>query len=224
MNILEDISMNIVKGHINSNSPYPPELKGQPGVRELVQKAVDEKLDISRILKEGLIAGMEEVGNRFSAGQFFVPEMLVSAQAMKSGLKILEPFFTAEQNHKLGIVIIGTVKGDLHDIGKNLVGMILEGGGFNVIDLGINVPPEKFVEKAQEFPEAVIGMSALLTTTVGSMKATVELLRAQGLTNRVIIGGAAVSERFASEIRAEGYTRDAAKAVPLIKSLLNIDY
>ncbi|MGE5430758.1 MAG: corrinoid protein [Syntrophomonadaceae bacterium] len=222
MGILEEISNCVIKGHSNQQSPYPPEMQGQAGVSELVQKALDEYFEVGHILKEGLIRGMDEVGKKFSAGECFVPEMLVSAQAMKAGLKLLEPYLKGEDTKKVGTVIIGTVKGDMHDIGKNLVGMILEGGGFEVIDLGINTPIERFVEKAKEYPNAVIGMSALLTTTISNMKLVVEALRTNGLNNKVIIGGAAVSQKFMEEIKADAYSRDAAKAVPIVKELLGI--
>ncbi|HEX2962226.1 MAG TPA: corrinoid protein [Ignavibacteriales bacterium] len=222
MGILEEISNCIIKGHANQQSPYPPEMQGQEGVSELVQKALDEDIEVGLILREGLIQGMDEIGKKFSAGECFVPEMLVSAQAMKLGMKVLEPYLKGDETRKVGTVIIGTVKGDMHDIGKNLVGMILEGGGFEVIDLGINTPVEKFVQKAKEHPTAVIGMSALLTTTIGNMKLVVEALRSEGLSNKVIIGGAAVSRKFMEEIKADAYSRDAAKAVALVRELLGV--
>jgi 5-methyltetrahydrofolate--homocysteine methyltransferase len=222
MGILEDISNSIVKGHVSQQSPYPPEMQGKDGVIELVEKALAEDIEVGLILKEGLIRGMDEIGRKFSSGECFVPEMLVSAQAMKAGLKHLEPFLKGEEKRKMGTVILGTVKGDMHDIGKNLVGMILEGGGFEVIDLGINTPVDKFVSKAKENPNAVIGMSALLTTTIGNMKLVVEALRSEGLNNKVVIGGAAVSQKFMEEIKADAYSRDAAKAVAIVKELLGI--
>ncbi|HEX2866945.1 MAG TPA: corrinoid protein [Ignavibacteriales bacterium] len=222
MGILEEISNSIVKGHANIQSPYPPDMQGKKGVTELVQDALNENVEVALILNEGLISGMDEIGQKFSAGECFVPEMLVSAQAMKAGLKLLEPYLKGEGVKKIGTVIIGTVKSDMHDIGKNLVGMILEGGGFEVIDLGTNTPIEKFVRKAKEHPNAVIGMSALLTTTIGNMKLVVEALRAEGLNNKIIIGGAAVSQKFMEEIKADAYSRDAARAVPIVKELLGI--
>ncbi|MCU7496655.1 MAG: cobalamin-binding protein [Ignavibacteria bacterium] len=197
-------------------------MQGKDGVIELVEKALAEDIEVGLILKEGLIRGMDEIGRKFSSGECFVPEMLVSAQAMKAGLKHLEPFLKGEEKRKMGTVILGTVKGDMHDIGKNLVGMILEGGGFEVIDLGINTPVDKFVSKAKENPNAVIGMSALLTTTIGNMKLVVEALRSEGLNNKVVIGGAAVSQKFMEEIKADAYSRDAAKAVAIVKELLGI--
>lgn len=222
MSILEQIKENVIKGHSDIDSKYPPELVGTPGVKELVQSALEDGIDVSLILKEALIAGMDVVGERFSNGEIFVPEMLISAQSMKAGMKVMEHLLVGARAESLGTVILGTVKGDMHDIGKNLVGMILEGGGFKVVDLGVNAPPEKFIAKAKEFPEAVIGLSALLTTTIGNMKVTIDALRNAGMHNKVIIGGAAVSEKFASEIQADGFSRDAAKAVPMVKGLMGI--
>lgn len=222
MSLIDEIKENVIRGHIDINAGYPPDLKETPGVKDLVQKAVDDGVPVSSILKEGLISGMEVVGKKFSDGEYFVPDMLLSAQAMKSGMHILEPLLKGEDSKKLGTVIIGTVKGDMHDIGKNLVRMMLEGGGFEVIDLGINTAPEKFVEKAKEHPDAVVGMSALLTTTMENMRISIKALRDNGLNNKVIIGGAATSQKFADEIKADGFTRDAAQSVSLVKRLMGI--
>lgn len=220
MSIIDEIKENVVRGHLDANSKYPPDLKDKPGVKDLIQKALDDQIDVSKLLREGLIAGMELVGEKFSNGEYFVPDMLLSAQAMKSGMQLLEPLLKGEDTKKTGIVIIGTVKGDMHDIGKNLVKMMLEGGGFQVIDLGINTPPEKFIEKAKEYPHAIIGMSALLTTTMENMRVSIKALRDNRLQNKVIIGGAATSQKFADEIKADGFTRDAAQSVQLVKKLL----
>ncbi|MDO8549360.1 MAG: corrinoid protein [Ignavibacteria bacterium] len=222
MNLIEEIKENVIRGHIDLNSKYPPDLAGKPGVKDLVQKAIDEMIPASKVLNESLITGMEMVGKKFSDGEYFVPDMLLSAQAMKSGMQIIEPLLKSEDSKKIGTVIIGTVKGDMHDIGKNLVRMMLEGGGFEVIDLGINTPPEKFIETAKKYPNAIIGMSALLTTTMENMRISIEALRANGLNNKVIIGGAAASQRFADEIHADGFTRDAAQSVQLVKRLMGL--
>ncbi len=222
MSIIDEIKENVIRGHIDVNSKYPPDLKETPGVRDLVNKAVGDGTPVGAILREGLIAGMEVVGKKFSDGEYFVPDMLLSAQAMKAGMQILEPLLKGEDTKKLGTVIIGTVKGDMHDIGKNLVRMMLEGGGFEVIDLGINTPPEKFIEKAKQYPDAVIGMSALLTTTMENMRISIKALRDNGLDNKVIIGGAAASQKFADEIKADGFTRDAAQSVYLVKKLMGL--
>jgi len=220
MNLLEEIKENVIRGHIDSNAKYPADFLGNPGVKDLVQKAIDQNIPASKILNESLIAGMEAVGKKFSDGEYFVPDMLLSAQAMKSGMQILEPLLKGEDSKKIGTIILGTVKGDMHDIGKNLVRMMLEGGGFEVIDLGINTPPEKFIGAAKKYPDAVIGMSALLTTTMENMRVSIEALRDCGLNNKVIIGGAATSQKFADEIHADGFTRDAAQSVQLVKRLI----
>lgn len=222
MSLIEEIKDNVVVGRLDGNSPYPPDRVGTPGVKDLVQKAIDEGVPVGDILRQGLIAGMEQIGNKFSAGECFVPEMLISARAMKGGLQLLEPHLVGQNVEKLGTIIMGTVQGDMHDIGKNLVSMMLEGGGFKVIDVGIDTAPEKFIEAARENPKAIIGMSALLTTTMTNMKTTIESLRAAGCENQVIIGGAAVSQSFANEIGASGFSTDAAKVVPLVKDLLKI--
>lgn len=218
--ILEDICRNIVRGHIDAQSQYPSEFRGKPGVKELVRKALEANIEAFRILEEGLISGMDIVGEKFSTGIYFVPDLLVSAQAMKSGVEILKPLLMGNKVKAAGTIILGTVKGDMHDIGKNLVGLILEGGGFEVIDLGTDTPAETFVKKARDYPDAAVGMSALLTTTMENMRVVVEALRSRGLRNRVIVGGAAVSQRFADEIDADAYCRDASLAVPLVKKLL----
>lgn len=218
-NLLEEIRECVVKGHIDINSQHPTEMKNLPGVKELVESAIQDKKDVSMVLKEGLIAGMEIVGKKYSNGEYFVPEMILSAQSMKAGLKVLEPYLSEKISRGEGTVILGTVKGDRHDIGKNLAAIMLEGGGFRVIDLGIDTPVESFVQRAKEYPDAVIGMSALLSTTMVYMKVVIDALRSMKLPNKVIIGGAAVSQRFADEINADLYAKDASLAVPLIKSI-----
>lgn len=219
MNLIEQIRESIIKGHSEASSPFPPDMAGKPGVKELVHTAVNENLDIELIVNDGMIAAMEIVGERFTAGEIYVPEMLISAQAMKAGMVILEPLLTEIKSSSKGTFIIGTVQGDMHDIGKNLVGMMLEGGGYRVIDLGIDAAPEKFIEAAREHPDAVIGMSALLTTTMENMRSTIQELRKVDCRNKVIIGGAAVSKQFSEEIGADGYAKEAPQAVPLVKEL-----
>jgi 5-methyltetrahydrofolate--homocysteine methyltransferase len=222
MSLIEQIREVVIKGHINAQSKYPSELEGKAGVEELVQQAVEQKLDVAAVLHQGLISGMDVVGEKFSRGEYFVPEMLFSAKAMKAGLAILRPHMVDEASMTIGKVILGTVQGDMHDIGKNLVGMMLEGAGFEVIDLGINTPAEKFVETARQNPEAVVGMSALLTITMEKMKNVIQLLKSKGLKNKVIIGGAPVTQNFATQIGAEGYAPDASQAVIKTKELLGI--
>jgi 5-methyltetrahydrofolate--homocysteine methyltransferase len=222
MSLLQQIKEVVIMGHINAQSRYPTELEGKPGVEELVRQAVEQKLDLAVVLHQGLIAGMDVVGEKFSKGEYFVPEMLFSAKAMKAGLAILSPHLINTEDLTVGKVILGTVQGDMHDIGKNLVGMMLEGAGFEVIDLGINTPPEKFLQAAQKHPEAVVGMSALLTITMGKMKDVIELLKSKGIKNKVIIGGAPVTQNFAAQIGAQGYAPDASQAVIKTKELLGI--
>ena len=222
MSLLEEIKENVVRGHINKDSNYPPDLKGKSGVEDLVEEAISQNLDVGEILHNGLIGGMDIVGEKFSNGEYFVPEMLFSAKAMKSGLKLLRPHLVEEKISTLGTIIIGTVEGDMHDIGKNLVSMMLEGGGFEVVDLGVNTSVEKFIAALQEHPDAIIGMSALLTITMEKMRDVIDAIEAKGLNNKIFIGGAPVTERYAEEIGAHGYAPDASRAVKKAKELLEI--
>ena len=163
---------------------------------------------------------MVEVGERFSAGELFVPEMLMAAQAMKAGLELLKPHLGEGQGQSKGTVVIGTVKGDLHDIGKNLVSMMMEGAGFEVVDLGVDVESEAFVKTAAEKSADVIALSALLTTTMPAMESTVKAVKEAGMATRTIIGGAPVTQAFAEQIGADGYSADAPGAVKLVKQLV----
>jgi 5-methyltetrahydrofolate--homocysteine methyltransferase len=186
----------------------------------LVQQHLDEGKDAADILDNGLIAAMDVVGAQFSAGELFIPEMLVCAEAMQEGLALLKPLLVAGASGGKGTVVMGAVKGDLHDIGKNLVVLMLEGAGFNVVDLGTDVAPDDFVAAASEHEADVIGMSALLVTTMPHMKITVEKLRAAGLATKAIVGGAPLTQSYADEIAADGYASDAPGAVLLCKSLV----
>jgi 5-methyltetrahydrofolate--homocysteine methyltransferase len=190
-------------------------------VRELTQAELDAGTDIQTILNDGLIGAMDEVGQKFSEGILFVPEMLMAAQAMKAGLAILKPHLTEEMSHSKGTVVIGTVKGDLHDIGKNLVAMMMEGAGLTVIDLGVDVDAEKFVEAAKDNQADVVALSALLTTTMPSMETTVKAIKEAGLSTKSIIGGAPVTEAYAKQIGADGHSDDAPGAVDLVRRLVN---
>lgn len=178
-----------------------------------VKQALDEGVEATTILERGLIAGMRVVGERFARNEIFVPEVLVSARAMKAGLAHLEPIFSACGIEPVARVVLGTVKGDIHDIGKNLVGMMLRGAGFAVIDLGVNTKLEAFLEAIRTHRPAIVGMSALLTTTMGQMKSNIEAFRAAGLDVKVMVGGAPVSEEYARKIGADGYGRNAQEAV-----------
>ena len=187
-----------------------------------VRAAMEAGQPVASILNEALIAAMKEVGERFERQDFYVPEMLVAARAMQAGLTILKPHLVQAGVPAAGKVVIGTVKGDLHDIGKSLVGMMLEGAGFEVIDLGTDVGPEKFGEAVRTHKPQLMGMSALLTTTMQNMKSTIEALEDLGVRNqvKVMVGGAPVTDVFAKEIGADGYAPDASRAVTLAKSLL----
>ncbi len=190
-------------------------------VADLVQQALDKGMPPQQILSEGLIAGMDQVGKDFKAGELFVPEVLVAARAMHAGMDVLRPLLAATGVPSAGKYVIGTVKGDLHDIGKNLVKMMIEGAGFEVIDLGTDVPAEKFVAAVREHQPRLVGMSALLTTTMVNMKGTIEALQEAGLRNsvKVMVGGAPVTEAFAQSIGADAYSPDAASAVDVARRL-----
>ena len=195
-----------------------------PKVKSMTEEAVSEGVDAQKILHEALIPAMAEVGRRMKAQEFYVPEVLIAARAMQWGLGVLKPHLVDSGMESMGKVAIGTVKSDLHDIGKNLVGMLLEGAGFEVIDLGTDVSPEKFVAAVKEQGANVIGMSALLTTTMPNMKKTVDALKEAGLREqvKVMIGGAPVTQRYADEIGADAYAPDASTAVDKAKEQLGI--
>jgi len=186
---------------------------------EAVQEAIDAGVDTSVILNEGLIGAMDEVGRQFSAGTLFVPEMLMAANVMKIGLDMIKPLLKGDSSGR-GIVIIGTVAGDRHDIGKNLVSMMMEGAGFEVTDLGIDVPAEKFIEVAKEKNADLICLSALLTTTMAAMGETVAAIKSSGLPVKTMVGGAPVGQDFANDIGADGYAPDAGEAVMLGRNLM----
>ncbi len=190
--------------------------------KRLTQEALDAGESAETILKEGFISAMDRIGVKFKNGEVYIPEVLIAARAMHAGMAILKPILSKSTGTMAGKVLIGTVKGDLHDIGKNLVVMMLEGGGFDVVDLGIDVPADKFVEAIKIHQPQVVGLSALLTTTMREMKTTIEVIEKAGLRNQVkmIVGGAPLTEKFAREIGADGYAPDAASAVDVVKSLL----
>ncbi len=192
-------------------------------VAGLVQEALDEGASADEILNVGMIGAMGIVGEKFKNNEIFVPEMLIAARAMKKGIEVLTPALKASGAEPIGRLILGTVAGDLHDIGKNLVGMMIEGAGFEVIDLGVDVPAEKFIETMKENPDVkIVALSALLTTTMPALKDTVDAIVAAGLrdTVKIMIGGAPVTQAFADEIGADGYSEDAASAAALAKKLL----
>lgn len=202
---------------------YEAIVEGQAtDAKNKVQEALDAGLDPATILNEGMIAAMREVGQRFETGKYYVPEMLISARAMKTGMALLEPRLKQAKVQSAGKVVAGTVKGDLHDIGKNLVCMMLQGAGFEIVDLGTNVTPEKFTAVVQKDGPSLVAMSALLTTTMPAMKDTIEALKRAGVRDqvKVIVGGAPVTEEFAREIGADGFAQDASRAVTVAKTLV----
>lgn len=206
MSLIQEISEFLQKGRAKN-------------VKTLVQQALDEGMDPKEILNEGLLSGMMTIGAKFKANEVFVPEVLVAARAMNAGLAILEPKLIEIGNEPIGKVVIGTVKGDLHDIGKNLVAMMLKGAGFEIIDAGVDVAPETFIEKAEEVGADIICMSALLTTTMPNMGDLIEELKNRGLRDKyiVMVGGAPLNGSFAEEIGADYYTPDAATAAEVAK-------
>ena len=209
MEILTDIAKNVIAGNDEE-------------VAEEVAQAIQSEVPTIEILDDGLIAGMNVVGERFRKHEMFLPEVLLSARAMTAGVSLLKPLLIAEEVPSRGKVVLGSVQGDLHDIGKNLVGIMLEGAGFEVVDLGIDVPPENFIDAAIAEDASVIGLSSLLTTTMGLMKGVVELVGERGLTEqvKVIVGGAPLSEEFAQSIGADSYGYDAANAVEKVMALM----
>lgn len=197
--------------------------EGEDGdVADLVQRSLDEGISPAEILQDGLIAGMDQVGRDFKAGDLYVPEVLIAARAMHAGMNILRPLLAQGQVPVAGKYLIGTVKGDLHDIGKNLVRMMLEGAGFEMVDLGTDASPEVFVEAVRKHGKSIVGMSALLTTTMVQMKTTIDALQEAGLrdTVKIMIGGAPVTAAYAQQIGADAYAPDAASAVDIARDLV----
>jgi 5-methyltetrahydrofolate--homocysteine methyltransferase len=207
--ILQEIATNLYNGNA-------------PKTKELVQKALDEGMGPGEVLTGGMVAGMDEVGKDFKAGELFVPEVLIAARAMHAGMDVLKPLLAESDVPSAGKFVVGTVKGDLHDIGKNLVKMMVEGGGFEVVDLGVDVSPDAYVAAVREHKPDIMGMSALLTTTMTSMKDIIEALQEAGLRDsvKVMIGGAPVTDAYAKEIGADGYAPDAASAVDVARALI----
>ena len=207
--VLEQMAAAVIEGNVDA-------------MEDLTQDALDEDLGAKDILDNGLMVGMDHVGKEFKAGNMFVPEVLRSAKAMKTSMVILQPLLSAAEAKAVGKVLLGTVKGDLHDIGKNLVGMMCEGAGFEVQDLGTDVEPDQFLDAIKEFEPDIVGMSALLTTTMRAMGDTVKAIEEAGLRDqvKVMIGGAPVTQRFADDIGADGYAPNAASASDLAKKFV----
>ncbi len=187
---------------------------------QITKSALKEGTAAKRILEDGLIAGMDVIGSRFKKNEVYIPEVLIAARAMKMAMELLAPALAKAGVKPVGKFLIGTVQGDLHDIGKNLVAMMLKGAGFEVTDLGVDIGPEKFVERAKTTRSQLIGLSALLTTTMPSMEKTIKALRAAGVTAKIMIGGAPVTQGYADKVGADGYAPDAASAVDVAKRLV----
>lgn len=208
MEIVDRIAMCVERGKVDKNAPYPPDMKGQDGVKELTAQALAEGIDPNIVLTRGLMAGMSVVGKKFSKNEVFVPDLLMAAKAMNAGMEQLKPAFDSGVAKHKGTFIIGTVQGDLHDIGKNLVRMMLEGAGWKVIDLGVDTSPEKFLSELEKHPGAVVGLSALLTTTMVNMDKTVKLIREKVPATIVCVGGAPLTQEFCDKIGADAYAPD----------------
>jgi 5-methyltetrahydrofolate--homocysteine methyltransferase len=218
--LLEQIAYCIEFGKINLASPFPPDMRGKPGADELTLQALKEGIAPDRILHEGMVTGMERVGKKFSENKVFVPHMLMSAKAMTTAMQHIKPFFLSGVVKHKGTVIIGTVTGDLHDIGKNLVCMMIEGAGWEVIDLGVDVSAEKFINSIKENPGCAVGLSALLTTTMVNMAHTVTEIRKVFKDTRILIGGAPVNLDFCKQIGADFYAADPRGAVEYLNQLV----
>lgn len=216
--ILEQLATCIERGKVNAASLYPPDLKDQDGADELIQRALSEGVAPDAILSEGLIQGMNRVGAKFSRNEVFVPDLLMSARAMTTAIQHLKPYLDSGQAQYRGVFVVGTVLGDLHDIGKRLVAMMMEGGGWRVVDLGVDVPPERFLEVIEEYPDAVVGLSALLTTTMVNMEKTVKAIKEKKPNTVILVGGAPVTDAFRVQIGADAYAPDPQAALDFLSS------
>ena len=213
--VIERLSICIERGKVNRTSPYPPDMKDQEGADELAKEALDSGIDPNLIL-EGCMKGMQIIGEKFSNNQAFVPELLMSAKAMTAVMAHLKPLFQSGTVKRKGTFVIGTVAGDLHDIGKKLVAMVVEGNGWEVVDLGVDVSKEKFLEAVKEHPACSVGLSALLTTTMVNMEDTVKKIKAQFPNTTILVGGAPLTQEYADKIGADGYAPDPQGAVNLL--------
>jgi methanogenic corrinoid protein MtbC1 len=219
--ILDKIAHCVENGKINKASPYPPNMKDQDGADELAKRALEDGIKPDEILENALIPAMANVGDKFTRKEIYVPQMLMAAKAMNSAMVHLKPFFQSGETKRKGKFIIGTVSGDLHDIGKNLVAMMIEGGGWEVIDLGVDVGAEKFLKAMDEHPDAVVGLSALLTTTMENMKKTVTAIKEKHSGSKILVGGAPVTMDYCKKIGADFYSPDPQGAVNFLKQLVS---
>ncbi len=218
-NTLQKLMDCIEAGKINKVSTYPPSLRGLDGADEFCRLAIEEGFNPQEILNKALIPGMSKIGDKFSQGKAFVPEMLISAKAMTAAMKHLKPFFNSGEIKRKGVFVIGTIFGDMHDIGKNLVSMMVEGAGWEVVDLGVDVSNEKFMEAAEKYPDSVIGISALLTTTMVNMEKVVRTIKDKYLEKKIIVGGAPLSADFSNMIGADFYSPDPQGAVDYLNKI-----
>lgn len=218
--LLIRLSRCVEVGKIDRNSPYPPDMKGQDGADELARQALDKGLTPDELLDNALIPAMAVVGDRFSRKEIYVPQMLMAAKAMNGAMKHLKPYFQSGETKRKGKFIIGTVAGDLHDIGKNLVAMMIEGGGWEVIDLGVDVSAEKFMKAMESNPGAFMGLSALLTTTMENMKKTVSIVKEKHPDSKILIGGAPVTMDYCQKIGADFYSPDPQGAVNYLNRMI----
>lgn len=216
---LEKLSVCVEFGKVNKAAPFPPNMKDQDGADELAKKALDEGIKAETVLAEGLIPGMQRLGKKFKENKVFVPEVLMGAKAMSAGMEHLKPFFTSGEVKRKGKLIIGTVTGDLHDIGKNLVAMMVEGAGWEIIDLGVDVSADKFIAALGEHEGAVVGLSALLTTTMSAMEQIVKDIKDKSPATKVLIGGAPVTDEFKDSIGADFYSADPQGAVDYLNEI-----
>ena len=217
--LLQKIAHCVEFGKINQASPYPPDMKGMEGADELTRKALDQGIGPEDILKKGMVIGMEKIGVKFRENKVFVPQVLMSAKAMSAGMEHLKPYFTSGEVERRGVFVIGTVAGDLHDIGKNLVAMMVEGSGFEVVDLGTDVNAQKFVETIHAYPGCFVGLSALLTTTMVNMEQIVAEIKAAHPDTKILIGGAPLTEDFKNKIQADFYSPDPQGAVDYLNQI-----
>lgn len=218
--LLQKLSECVEFGKVNKAAPYPPQMKGEDGADEIARHLLDAGVPPQQILTEGLMPGMERVGVKFRENKVFVPQVLMSAKAMNTAMVHLKPFFLTGEAKQKGTVIIGTVEGDLHDIGKNLVAMMVEGNGYKVIDLGVDVKPEQFVNSLKENPGAFVGLSALLTTTMPGMEKITKVVKEAVPGSKVAVGGAPVTQEFCNKIGADIYSRDPQGFVEYLNALV----
>ena len=218
--VLKKLSIAIERGKIDRDSPHPPDMKGMDGADELTKQALEAGISPNTILSDALVAGMKVIGDKFANNEVFIPDILLSARAMTKATEHLKPFFQSGEINQKGTLVVGTVQGDLHDIGKKIVAMVVEGGGWKIIDLGVDVSAEKFADAVRENPGCAVGLSALLTTTMSNMESITKHIKSEFPETLVIVGGAPITSEFASRIGSDGYFRDPQGALNYLNSTL----